>query len=910
MQRKSILTLQTKDGATLGHLSDTITCRFHNRPSWTFRGIFMMKKQLVVAIAATFVTSGFAYAQTAQKVEKVEVTGSNIKRTDTETSAPLLIITRAQIEASTKPTVAELLRDIPQNGGQSLNETFTNSFAPGASGIGLRGLSQKNTLVLVNSRRMSNYGFSQNLFDTFVDLNSIPAAAVERIEVLKDGASAVYGSDAIAGVINIILRKDFKGGEVAISGGTSHEGGLNEYRASAVYGLGDLASDRYNFMGVIDYYKRDLLKLSDREITKTLDFRGQPGGNLARATIAAYYAVDGTPSALGRTPLASCPAENRIAASTINPVLSGTTCVYNAAPYLTLFPQTDRVGFLGRGTFAVSPAMTAFAELALSTSESKQTFTPGQVANGTGVLVYNPATGGVRSISNTLPATNPSNPIGKPVNILNSFFDVGGRDTKVNSDSGRLVAGVKGAFGNWDYEAALGGAQTKSKAYDYNLISAPVLAAAIQSGAYNFVSPSSGTVTAKDLRIDTVRDSDSKLQFIDAKTSTELMQLPAGPLGFAMGAEYRHESLNDRPDANLLAGNILGRGATATDGSRNSSALFVEFNVPVIKTVESQLAARYDRYSDFGSAVSPKAGVKWQPLKEVLLRGSYSEGFRAPTLPEASKTNAFSFTTVADPANGNRNFNIAQVSVSNDSLEPEKSKNYNFGIVLEPTRDLNVAVDYYRIRQNNLVLRDSNAYIIGQALANNPLFVDKVIRDPATGFIVYTVRKVRNINFLITSGFDIDLNYKFNIADVGKFTVASNINYVSRWDIALTPGSGVLTESAGSNNYSTTPRVRGNLSVGYERGPWNSTLTYRYIHKYTQTGSAVQNEVGRYEDMDLYLAYTGIKNLTISGSVRNLMDRKPPFDAFYANNFSIPYDFALYDARGRYYTVGLKYSFK
>ena len=870
----------------------------------------IQKKQLAVAIAATFVASGFAYAQTPQKVEKVEITGSNIKRTDTETVAPVLTITRQQIETSAKPTIAELLRDLPQNGGQSLNETFTNSFSPGASGIALRGLSQKSTLVLINGRRMSNYGFAQNLFDTYVDLNSIPASAVERIEVLKDGASAVYGSDAIAGVINVILRKDYRGGEISASGGTSHEGGLREYRASALFGKGDIGSDGYNFMGVVDYYKRDLLKLSDRDLTRDLDYRAFPGGALQRATVAAYYALNGASNALGRTPLATCPASSQIPVSTLNPALSGTTCVYNASSYLTLFPASERLGFLGRGSFAISTSMTAFAELAASSTESTQTGTPGQVANGTGVLVYNPATGGVRSISNTLSATNPSNPFGRPVNILYSFFDVGTRDTKVNSDSGRLLAGIKGAFGAWDYEVGVGAAQTKSKAYDYNAINANVLNTAIAAGTYNFLNPSAGAITAKDLRVDMTRASTSELTFVDAKATTELVQLPAGPLGFAAGAEWRHESLKDRPDANLIAGNVLGRGATATDGSRDATAVFAEFNVPIIKTVESQIAGRFDRYSDFGSAFSPKAGIKWQPIKEVLLRGSYSQGFRAPTLPEASKTNAFSFTTVADPQNGNRNFNIAQVSVSNANLSPEKSKNYNIGAVIEPTKDFSVAVDLYKIRQDNLVTRDANSYIIRQAIAGNPLFVDKVIRDPATGFIVYTIRQVRNINFLETSGADLDFSYKFAVANVGKFSLSANFNYVSTWNIALTPGSNVLTESAGSNNFVTTPRYRGSATLGYETGPWNSSLTYRYIHHYAQTGSAVQAEVGSYRDIDLYLAYSGIKNLTISGTVRNALNTKPPFDAFYAANFSIPYDFAIYDSRGRYYTLGLKYAFK
>lgn len=235
------------------------------------------KKQLAVAIAATFVATGVAYAQQQpQKVEKVEVTGSNIKRTDVETVAPVDVITREQIEKSGQPTIAEVLRNVPANSGNSYNESFSNSFAPGASGISLRGLGQKATLVLINGRRTAGYGFAQNLQDTFVDLNSIPSAAVERIEVLKDGASAIYGSDAIAGVVNVILRKDYKGIEMSAGAGTA--AGKNDYRFSATGGFGDLGKDKFSVLGVFDYYKRDLVKLSDTDFGASRDWRGRAGG--------------------------------------------------------------------------------------------------------------------------------------------------------------------------------------------------------------------------------------------------------------------------------------------------------------------------------------------------------------------------------------------------------------------------------------------------------------------------------------------------------------------------------------------------------------------------------------------------------------------------------------------------------
>ena len=196
-----------------------------------------------------------------QKLERITITGSNIRRTDTETVAPVEIITREDIEKSGKATVAEVLRSIPANAGNSYSETFSNSFAPGAAGVSLRGLGQKATLVLLNGRRTAGYGFAQNLQDTFVDLNSLPASAIERIEILKDGASAIYGSDAIAGVVNVILRKDYRGIEVA--GSVGYFEGKSDYRASVTAGFGDLCADNFNVFGVLDYSKRDLVMLSD-----------------------------------------------------------------------------------------------------------------------------------------------------------------------------------------------------------------------------------------------------------------------------------------------------------------------------------------------------------------------------------------------------------------------------------------------------------------------------------------------------------------------------------------------------------------------------------------------------------------------------------------------------------------------
>lgn len=860
------------------------------------------KKQLAVAIATTFVAAGVAYAQQpAQKVEKVEVTGSNIKRTDVETVAPVTVITREEIERTGKPTVAEVLRGITANAGQSYAETFTNSFSPGATGISLRGLGQKSTLVLVNGRRMASYGFAQNIQDTYVDINSIPAAAVERIEVLKAGASAIYGSDAIAGVINIIMRKDYRGADVAASVGTSKYSDLNEYRASIAAGMGDVGRDKYNVLAVLDYYKRDGIKFADRPSTQNEDYRAFGGGSLVRGTRGAYV----YPTAAGRVAFPGCADGDRIAASVLSSTLSGTSCVYNDAPYVNLFPATQRIGIVTRGTLELSPTLTLFGELGLNHNETSQSTTPASL--GSTSLVFNPATGGVRQISNFLPVGNPSNPYSAATRVLYTFFDVGQRTDEITTDAGRAVVGAKGSLGTWDYEVGAGVAQSKTEQVSGNRVNAAVLEKAIAGGTYNFLSPGSGTIRASDLRINPARNATSDLSFVDAKVSGELMPLPAGALAMAAGVEYRRESLKDRPDPLSTGGFILGQGSTKTDGARNVVAAFAEFSAPVMRNLEAQLAGRYDRYSDFGSAFSPSLGLKWTPVREILVRGSAGKGFRAPTLTESSPSSATTFTSVSDPLNGNRTFNIGTVIQSNSALLPEKSKNYNFGAIFEPSKDFNVGVEWYKIRQDNLVLRDSASFVISQAAKGNPLYTDKVIRDPSNlNTIVYVIRKMRNAAFVETSGVDLDAKLAVSLKEMGKLTFTANYNYVISFDeasIGAAPDSYV-----NSNGFGTIPRYKGTMGLAWERGPWALSAAYRYTHSFGQVLAAGQDVVGSFREVDLYGAYTGFRNMTLWASVRNALNTTPPWDASSQSNGG--YDFTVNDLRGRYFTVGMKYSFK
>ena len=860
---------------------------------------------LTFGASLTLATAPAVAQETPQRLDKIEVTGSNIKRTETEGVNPVQTITRKEIERSGQATVAELLRSISANAGQSYNETFTNSFSPGASGIALRGLSQKNTLVLLNGRRVANYGFAQNLADTYVDLNAIPIAAVERIEVLKDGASAIYGSDAIAGVVNVILRKDYQGGEIGGSYGKAYEGGTAEKQANAIIGFGQPGVDRFNVLIAANYFKRDLTRYSDRDYINDQDFHRFGGLNNNSSGAGTYQrAASANPN---RVPFAACGTNGF--PGIVTPIqafapttLTGSACAYNPSPYLTLFPESTREQVVVAGTFDITPSLQAFADLAYSHNNNKQVFTPTPFSSTS--VAFDPATGGVRRLPATLPVGNPSNPFAVPTNISYAFFDVGQRNSELTSKFYRAMAGLKGNFGKWDWESAYLHSESEEAQHDFNRVDSYVLANALANGTYNFVNPQLSPAVTAALRINPTRRSLSKLDLIDAKTTTELARVSAGPVGFAAGVEFKRESIADRPDSLITNGNVLGQGATRTDGSRNVSAAYTEFSVPLVKTVEASLAAREDHYSDFGSAFSPKVGLKWQPIQELLFRATASKGFRAPSLPENSASSATSFVTVTDAKapGGPANVTISSVSASNPGLSPERSKNYNAGFVFAPDSTSSIGIDLYSIEQKNIVARDSAQFIVNNA----SLFPGKLIRDPITGNLITVLRSYRNFDALRTMGYDLDFRKTLALPSLGKFTLNGNWTYLQRYKVQVAL-NGPLNSYAGSNDYTALPRTRATTSLSWEYQAFTTQLTNYYTGAYSQFGSTTgQTRVGEYRQYDLYVSWEGIKNLKLFGSVQNLGDTHPPFDS---STGGLPFDFTLYDARGRYFRAGLTYKF-
>lgn len=738
------------------------------------------KKQHVRAIAALcsgaisgVLWPGVSLAQQApvpQKVEKIDVTGSNIKRVDAEGPAPVQIITRQDIERSGQTTVGEVLRNLPINSAASYDDNFTGSFARGSSGVSLRGLGQKSTLTLINGRRMANNPFAQNLQDTFVDLNSIPLAAIDRIEVLKDGASAIYGSDAIAGVVNIILRKDFSGLELGTGyGKSSHKDGA-EKRASIAGGWGEAGKDKYNVLGVLDYFERDTTWARDRDFSSTSDQRRYQGGTDGRSTLSNpgnYARVAGFPAPFAptRIPFSTCPAERRVA---INGVVQ---CVENTNVFNTLIPETKRLGLFSRLTYDVSSNLSGFFEVGFNKTETFTQSAPFSTpANQIGPGV-------ARQINARLPVGNPNNPYSVPVDVRYRFDDVGPRQIFNDTEARRFVAGLKGTAGTWDWESGVLYANSYSTQDDRNGISVTGLLAVIADGSYNFLNPSANTAaTYNRLKAEYQRRGDSTIKQWDAKATSELMQLPGGPLAVAIGVETRKESLDDIADDILIKGDVLGRSSSRAKGSRTLTSGYAEFNVPVVKNLELQLAGRTDRYSDFGSSSTPKVAFRWTPVRELLFRGSYAKGFRAPNLVEAGDSAAFAFNTVVDTRRCAINVaycptvGAPAIISAGHGLKPEKSDSRSIGFVWDINKDVSVAIDGFDIAQKRLISTEGAQAILNLE-TTDPVYAARVLRAPADatdiargapGNIIGVLNQFVNLTELRTKGYDVDLRWRIH----------------------------------------------------------------------------------------------------------------------------------------------------
>ena len=905
----------------------------------------MVCKGLMVAFGGSALLA--AASATAQPTHRVEITGSNIKRVDSEGPQPIVTIKREDIERSGKSTVNELLSSLPVISGGSFSENTSsgNSFAPGTAAVSLRGLGSNTTLTLLNGRRLANYGFAQNLNEGFVDLNSIPLAAIDRIEVLKDGASAIYGSDAISGVINVILRKDFRGVEAAASYGASSQGDANETRASIAAGVGDVTVNRFNAMVTFDYFKREATAASARPFSSNADNRTQgPGGFDARSPTGnpGYWygnRVTGSTSTANATAFSNCPADRVVPGNSLG-LAGGTTCAFDFTPSNKLTPDTERLGLFGRGVFQLNNDWQLFGEATVSQNKTGKYSAP------------TPAAFAVNSSHPDLPAGSTFNRVGY------RFVEVGDRLGEITTDSYRAVAGVKGHVAGFDLEAAVMKAESKTLDSLWNYViqeraSEAFLGtlAGYTGTYYRVINPSLNAPDfVRAITIDPKRTGNSKLDSFDFKLGRELFALPGGTAMLAAGLEYRKESVEDNPDPRVALSNpnrvsVSGSGGTAVSGGRNLTSTFVEVSLPALKNVEVQLALRSDDYSDFGRATTPKVGISFRPASNFLIRAGFAEGFRAPSMAEQHLGESISFPSVRDTPRCNaykagygntdpRTMAIcggatgtgatAQVRTrflgavaSGIALKPEESESFSVGFVFEPVKDLTIAVDGYHIDHTNRILSPTASFILANesqfpagAVVRNPQSADDAainapgsLRGVSGDLTAGITRTFFNASRQRTHGVDVDVAYRWSLGAWGRVSASSLFTYMGTLKRQLNPGQ-PLVELADTWQF---PRWRNTTSATWTRGVWSTTWTLNTIGSY-EDFYAVGGQPVRlkaFPTLDAQVAYTGIKNLRLSVGGQNVLDREPPF----SNADWQGFDTSTHNPRGAYWYGRVNYKF-
>lgn len=906
-----------------------------------------MMKALGASAAIALVPAVAFAQQAAQKIEKIEVTGSNIKRIDSETAAPIQVITAEEIRRSGKQTVTELLRELPINAAGGLTElTGSGSFSAGAATASLRGLGSSATLVLLNGKRIAPYGLADPNFGQSgaINLNSIPLDVIERIEILKDGASAIYGSEAIAGVINIILKKDYKGGQLGLTATGNKKGKYQTETLTGTFGMGDLAKDRYNFFGNAEIYRQESVRF--REVDSFLnrdEFRNVYGTGLISSAFSPYitYQTNATGAAI---PSAgpTCPAAN-IVPNVFNgfnipgtPVANGgTACIYDNVGRIEIVPKAERESIFVRGTADLSATTSLYGEGSFTHNNTYFLGFPIAVGQGTGAT-FNPSTGRLNIPPTSFAVGHPNNPYNRTVSVRARFDAVGPQDNEVDGKTTRVVAGIKTLLGSLDVDSSILYNETKQDVTNYNAIRFDALVRAFSANGFNFVNPEAGAVKPADLRIDAKDHAKSSFSVFDVKASGEIGTLPGGAASMATGLEFRHESRVVNPDPLKLVGGIFGRGVASADGSRNVSTLFSELVLPVAKNVEAQVAARYDRYSDYGNSLTPKVAMSWAVDPTLKLRGSFAKGFRAPSLTEITKsTTSGFFNGVDDPRRCLRPTitagcaqSIPGLIVAFPGIKPEKADTATAGFVFEPTKDTNISVDYYTIERRNEITFLSLTEILNNEGSTDPRYANRVVRDPTNvsanvpndpGAILFVSTGFDNLGATKVRGIDIDGRHNISLGEWGKLglrLLASH--YIDQ------RGSGAPNQPNDSySGYRNAPEWRGNFGATWETGNWVNTGTINYVGSFkaftsTNVGTAAVNAcndpngaylahctVKEWVTVDLGTTYRGFKNLRLSAVIRNIANERPSFDPL-----ARPFNIIWYQPQGMNFVLGARYDFK
>ena len=935
---------------------------------------------LVLSSGALMATAAFAQEE-AQSLDTVQVTGSRIKRVDAETSSPVFVMGREAIDRTGALTIGDFIQDIPAVAGAATNPAVNNGGGTGKATVSLRGLGDERTLILINGRRIVTN-----------DVNAIPMSMVETVEVLKDGASAIYGSDAVGGVVNFILKSNFDGLEARLDYGISSRSDGQRAGGSMAWGA---SSDRGNIIISANYSDQEEVRASDRAFSYyalslgSTSSTGVVQGGSSRA-VTGRYTVPGLPCA-----------------QTLDPSKAGTSagdfrCFnfsrdgfnYQAVGNLVLTPQ-ERTGLFITGNFDLTDDVTAYVD-----AFSNKTRSAAQIAP----LPFDGLSDGI-----SLDKDNQYNVWGEQVDDIRLRLSrLGNRRYEYTTEVAQVNAGLSGVFKDsswsWDISAGAGKIDQENDNQGYIDYNALKLALGPSQGGVCYTDGTFTTAIAGCTPIDFVGNFDpasaagqaqlaaleaigldvlhrqtEKLQGFQANFSGDVLDMSAGTLQAAVGFEYRKSSLDFNPypgavidpDAGYTCGISSELCTSPTDGDVTVKEVYGEALIPVSGSITASVGTRWSDYSTFGGTLNSKLGLEWRPSVQLLLRGTYAQVFRAPTITDLYGGETAASDGFTDPCNGQAmadnpacdnvpllanpnlpmqndpdapNYNpgfsqtdtqLNAIKGGTDTLQPEEGESATFGFVYEPAwvEGFSTTVDFWQVNLDNAIGTIGTQNILdvcyaSTAAAPSPFCALFSRRDSGEMEILFDKRA--NKGKVETAGVDIGLRYRTD-TDFGRLRLNLDATYTDKYDVEVIYDGAVLqsqrnagtflsSANGGEGNYSQW-RALGTL--GWSKDIFDVSWTLRYIDGFTvgslepdgvcanrglpKGSPGCQFSIGAYTYHNLQ-AGVKLDKLTVRVGIDNVNDKQPPI-LYQNNSLNGNTDERTYDTVGRYYWTNLTYSF-
>ena len=909
---------------------------------------------LLLAFGSSLLTiAPGAFAQDTT-VQRVEITGSSIKRVDAETSEPVTVIKADDLKKQGVTTVEQIMQNVSAMQVQQTSAQAVGAGTGGGSFADLRGLGANKTLVLLNGRRIATSAFDSSA----PDINLIPFAAIERVEVLRDGASALYGTDAISGVINFITRKDYRGGTLTLGVDAPQHPGGSSHSANGGVGFGDYDKDGFNAFGFVNFDNQAAITSNQRPYYQQQYLKNgtfAPSGTTFPAT---YLGVNTAGGAVNATPFGG-PACLESQNLYPNQASQPNRCGEITSNFIQFVPATQKVSGLMNASFKINENNKFNLEAFVAQSKVNAQTAPVPY----GALYLSPSSpyfpgNGITPAAVGGLSTNQQGSPGAPFNsdlfIKMRTVMLGNREDDNTATQGRFSASLEGNVADWDYNVAV--TLNTNRVQDYlkqGYSDINVLATQITDptspivGGYelsNLINPfgaqtAAGTALlnkAAAAGVGVLQEGSGTVKVVDGHASRDLGDwLHAGrPAALALGFEARNEKFTQQANAPVAEAVIASTGldpAELNTGKRDVYAGFFELNVPLIKSLDVTVAGRYDKYSDFGKTFNPKASFRFEPSKSFLLRGSYSTGFRAPSLYELHAAQTYGNSTGGqnDPAYTNPQTGVCDNSVhtqacnnqfeelagGNNALKPEKSKNATLGIVLEPFNDFTAEFDLYHISFTNQIstVSDTDLFDPTQYATFSKYFHRNAAGDLSIDGTQcpgancgYVSTQNQNLGGVKTDGMDMAFNYRFNAGKVGKFNAGLQSTYVHSFKYQNLPNGPFIQNVGIWEGAGPVFRWQHNAIIDWSLDPFSLGLAVHYKSGYVDINP--DYKVSAYTTMDLYGSYAMSKGFTFTAGVRNLTDSKAPF-TYQTQQFQTGYDPRFADPTGRVYYGRVTYSF-